>query len=140
MKKILYIRIDSSPFTEEGEEITYLDCNLESYFCNFLGRTLLEAIGIDKYVQYPGKLFMDFAEFNKEDYRRIIEQWETTIPYLLNNMYGDIDCLAIKLPSSYCNWLNQHENGCFQEIGRNLSVHPSILCDMESLYNEIIRV
>lgn len=138
MKKILCIRIDSSPIPKEANEVVCLDCNLEYYFCSFLGRVLLKTTSSVGDFKYPGELLTDFAKYNKEDYRSIIKQWEKVISHLINKVYNEDDNLTILLPSSFCNWLYQHENVCFQEIGRNLNAYLSILCDMESLYNEII--
>lgn len=73
-KKILYIRLDSSPLPEACNEMIVKDFNLESYFCALLGRRLLEDTGLGGSMLYPGKLVADFEKANKEAYREIIQQ------------------------------------------------------------------
>lgn len=138
MGKILYICVDSSPLPDATEEVVCLDCNLEYGFYSFFGKTLMEKAGNVEGIKYPGELLSDFAKFNKNDYRMIINQWERIIPFLLNKIYGDFDGLSIKLPPSFCNWLCQQEISDFQEIGRNLKTCPSVVCNVESLYEEVI--
>lgn len=106
-KKILYIHLYSSPLPEGSDEVIVKDFNMESYFCNLLGRKLFEDAGLKSTVPYPGRLIADFEKFDKEAYRRIIQQWGKVLSALLiSQSENDIDFI-FKLPDSYISWLDR---------------------------------
>ena len=105
-KKILYIRLDSSPLPEACDEVIVKDLNLESYFCTLLGKKLLEDAGLEGTMLYPGKLLTDFEKFDKEAYREIIRQWDEVLSALLISQSENDMGFIFKLPASYIDWLN----------------------------------
>ena len=132
-KKILYIRLDSSPLPEACDEIIVKDFNLESYFCTLLGKRLLGECSITQSVPFPGKIVSDFKGSSPEIYSAITTQWENILTDLLaiDDMQGQR--FEINIPFAYFDWLSHHENPIYRELGKISSQH---LFFMEKLLYE----
>ena len=137
-KKILYIRLDSSPLPEACNEMIVKDFNLESYFCALLGRRLLEDTGLGGSMLYPGKLVADFEKANKEAYREIIQQWEKILSTLLISQSENDKDFIVDLPSSYIGWLNRCDIPYAFQI-RNYYIHTRSVSIKRKYLFEIVH-
>lgn len=136
MRKILYIRLDSSPLPEESDEIIVKDFNLESYFCILLGKRLLGECSITQPVSFPGRIVSDFKDSSPEIYNAIIAQWENILVLLLTTIDVQEQCFEIHIPFAYYEWLSHHENTDYRKIGK---IQSSCFCFKgELLYNELV--
>ncbi len=136
MKKILYIRLDSSPLPEASDEIIVKDFNLESYFCTLLGKRLLGEAAIPQSVPFPGKIVTDFKFFSSETYNAIIAQWENILVQLLTTDDIQKKRFEINIPFAYYEWLSHHDNAVYREIGKIQS--SCFYSKGELLYNELV--
>ena len=137
-KKILYIRLDSSPLPEACNEMIVKDFNLESYFCALLGRRLLEDTGLGGSMLYPGKLVADFEKANKEAYREIIQQWEKILSTLLISQSENDKDFIVDLPSSYIGWLDRCDIPYAFQI-RNYYIHTRSVSIKRKYLFEIVH-
>ena len=137
-KKILYIRLNSSPLPEACDEIIVKDFNLESYFCALLGRRLLEDAGLGGVLPYPGSLIADFEKFDKERYGEIALQWKQILINLLNIVHIQNGTYEINLPLSYVDWLRNNYNDVYKRLTLEYK-KLVILFSKEFVYNEIIK-
>ncbi|MBE6318685.1 MAG: hypothetical protein E7081_06900 [Bacteroidales bacterium] len=137
MKKILYIRLDSSPLPEASDEIIVKDFNLENYFCSILGERLLTECAKTQTISYFGEVVSEIKKSLPKVYNDIIIQWESMLLDLLNSDNGRGLQLNLNIPSAYFNWLLHHNNAAYREIGNLQLINLSF--NGEFLYEELIE-